>query len=77
MNFKQILQLVNGETIKVGNKNNQIYYDSDNKCFVVELFEFTDENQEDMFSVADGFKDIEIAIKVANDYTSENYKHQK
>lgn len=49
------------EVVKVD--RNQIYRDGD--VFVVEKYEFTTENGEDMFSVIDGYYDIELAIRSA------------
>jgi len=75
MNYQTLLKLINGkETVKVGKKNNQIYYDKDSEMFVVEMFEFKDNNT-DMFSVADSFEDIETAITVAKRYTCDTYNY--
>jgi len=64
VNFKDLVKLVNGETVKVGKQ--QIYYDKDSECFVVEQYEYTTtESNEDMFSVFDGFENIEVAISTA------------
>lgn len=68
MNFKDLVKLINGETVRVG--KHQIYFDKDedNKnegFFVLEQYEYTTENNVDMFSVVDGFKNIEIAINTA------------
>ena len=52
---------IRSEVVKVG--KNQIYRDKD--VFIVEKYEFTDENGVDMFSVIDGYADIELAIRSA------------
>lgn len=46
------------EVVKIG--KNQIYRDGD--IFIVEKYEFTTESGVDMFSVLDGYSDIECAI---------------
>lgn len=75
MNYEMLEKLINGETVEVGNKNNQIYYDKDNNIFVVEMYEYTDLIGQKMFSVADSFENIEIAIIVAKKYTCETYTY--
>lgn len=75
MKFEQLQRLMNGETVKVGDKNNQIYCQGD--CFIVEFFEFKSDKEGEMFSVGDDFLNIEDAIKVANNYTSESYTCKK
>lgn len=65
MNFEKLQQLLNGETVKVGWRNNQIY--CQNGIFVVEFFEFTSEKEGDMFSTGPDFFNVEEAIEVAND----------
>ena len=71
MNYEELQKLINGESVKVGNKNNQIYYD--NGYFQVEFYEFTNEKEGEMFSVGDGFVNIEDAINLATKHTSESY----
>ena len=61
MNKQELEKLLKGyQNIKVG--KNQIYLDGE--LFVVEKFEYVD-NGVDMFSVVDGFENIEDAIRVA------------
>ena len=61
MNKQELEKLLKGyQNIKVG--KNQIYLDDE--LFVVEKFEYVD-NGVDMFSVVDGFENIEDAIRVA------------
>jgi len=60
MNKNEIEKLLKGETIKVG--KNQIYLEDE--FFVVEKYECTD-NGIDIYSVNDGYKSIELAIKMA------------
>jgi len=60
MNKNEIEKLLKGEIIKVG--KNQIYLDDE--FFIVEKYEHT-ENGVDMYSVVDGYKSIELAIKIA------------
>jgi beta-N-acetylglucosaminidase len=76
MNYEQLTKLMNGEPVKVGNKNNQIYYDKDNNAFIVEMYEFTSDREGEMFSVADSFENIEIAITAATKYTGETYNYE-
>lgn len=68
MNLKDLKVLVEdsdkvsiSEVVKVG--RNQIYRDGD--VFVVEKYEFTTEKGIDMFSVIDGYSDVELAIRSA------------
>lgn len=60
MNKSEVEKLLKGDTVKVG--KNQIYLDDE--FFVVEKYEYT-ENGIDMYSVYEGYKSIEIAIKMA------------
>ena len=76
MNYEQLTRLMNGETVKIGKKNNQIYYDKNAKMFVVEMYEPNISQNEEMFSVADSFENIEIAIKVAIIYTWNTYNYE-
>ena len=61
MRKEDLEKLLNGESVKV--RKNQIYLDSDN-YFVVEKYEYT-ENKIEFFSVFDGYRSIELAIKTA------------
>jgi len=76
MNYEQLTRLMNGETVKIGKKNNQIYYDKDAGYFVVEMYEPNYSQNEEMFSVADSFENIEIAIMVATRYAWDTYNHE-
>jgi len=60
MNKNEIERLLKGEAIKIG--KNQIHLEDN--FFIVEKYEYTD-NGIDMFSVDDGYKSIEFAIKMA------------
>ena len=71
MNYEELQKLINGESVKVGNKNNQIYYDDG--YFQVEFYEFTNEKEGEMFSVGDVFVNIEDAINLATKHASESY----
>ena len=75
MNFEQLQKIINGDTIKVGDKNNRI--SCQNGYFIVEFFEFTSDIEGEMFSIGDDFINIEDAINVAINYTSESYTHKK
>ena len=61
MHKEDLEKLLNGESVKVG--KNQIYLDGDG-YFVVEKYDHT-ENKVEFFSVIDGYRSIEIAIKTA------------
>jgi len=63
MRKEDLVKLLNGESVKVG--KNQIYLDGDN-YFIVEKYDHT-ENEVEFFNVFDGFKSIELAIKMAKD----------
>jgi len=60
MNKNEIGKLLKGEIIKVG--KNQIYIEDE--FFVVEKYEHTDKGV-DVYSANDGYKSIELAIKIA------------
>ena len=49
------------QDIKIG--KNQIY--REDNIFVVEKYEYSDDNGVDYFSVIDGYEDIEVAIRSA------------
>ena len=49
------------QVIKIG--KNQIY--REDNIFVVEKYEYSDDNGVDYFSVIDGYEDIEVAIRSA------------
>lgn len=57
------VQIQQDGIIKVG--KNQIYQDGD--LFVVEKYEYT-ENGHDMFSVYDGYPQLETAIRIAKTF---------
>jgi len=76
MNHDQLTELMNGKTVKIGKHKNQIFYDEDNNIFIVEMFEFTDSIGQNMFSVADGFENIETAILVATMYTCDTFNFE-
>jgi len=61
MRKEDLEKLLNGESVKVG--KNQIYLD-DEGYFVVEKYDHT-ENKVEFFNVFEGYKSIELAIKMA------------
>ena len=61
MTVDEIRKLCNGEFVKIG--KNQIIIDE--QYFIVEKYEYTDENFGDQFSVVDGFELLEDAIDSA------------
>ena len=61
MRKEDLEKLLNGESVKIG--KNQIYLDGDN-YFVVDKYDHT-ENKVEFFSVFEGYRSIEIAIKTA------------
>ena len=69
MNKNEIEKLLKGETIKVG--KNQIYLEDD--FFIVEKYEYTD-NGVDLYSVDDGYRSIELAIKTAKSIQNPDFK---
>jgi len=74
MKRNELVKLMEDYTpVKIGRI--QIYYDKQNGTFVVEMYEYTDTAGQDMFSVADGFEDIEIAITVATRYHCDTYNY--
>jgi len=76
MNYEKLTKLMNGETVKVGKKNNQIYLDKATDLFVVEMYEFTSDLEGEMFSIGDSFENIEVAVAVATRYTCETYNYE-
>lgn len=63
MRKEDLVKLVNGESAKVG--KNQIYLDGDG-YFVVEKYDHT-ENKVEFFNVFEGYRSIELAIKIAKE----------
>jgi len=76
MNYEQLIKLINGETVKIGKKNNQIYLDKETGLFIVEMYEFTSDLEGEMFSVGDSFNNLEIAILTATRYTGDTYNYE-
>ena len=69
-------KLIKGETVTIGDKKNQIHV-SEGGYFVVEFFEFTTDREGDMFSIGGDFINLEEAINIATNYTSESYTLKK